>query len=146
MPYDHPVNLSKASHKPYEEEESYENPVNISKAPGMQDDYIDIRSEYANAAAGNISIGINQSMDEAIVQISHLQIDENAQDSYQVGVHQGSLVKNRILDPKYLGQSTPEGSDSQNNTIKLVKDDIVIGGQANPNVKITRQGKCIRIG
>ena len=28
----------------------------------------------------------------------------------------------------------------------MVKDDIVIGGQANPNVKITRQGKGIRIG
>lgn len=71
----------------YEEEESYENPVNISRAPGMQDDYVDIRSEYANAAAANISLSmINQSQDEAIVQISHLQIDENAQDSYQVGL------------------------------------------------------------
>ena len=27
-----------------------------------------------------------------------------------------------------------------------MKDDIVIGGQVNPNVKITRQGKSIRIG
>ena len=32
--------------KPYEEEESYENPVNISKAPGCQEDYVDLQSEY----------------------------------------------------------------------------------------------------
>ena len=55
---DRSVNQSKSSIKPYEEEESYENPVNISKAPGCQDDYVDIRSEYANAgAAVNMSIG-----------------------------------------------------------------------------------------
>ena len=47
---------------------------------------------------------------------------------------------NKILDPKQLGGFSPQNgnNDSQNNTIKLVKDDIVIGGQANPNVKITR--------
>ena len=77
------------------------------------------------------------------MQISNLNIDENAQDSYQVG-HM-SVIKNRILDPKLLSAPS-EGSDSQNNTIKLAKDDIVIGGQANQGVKITRQGKSIRIG
>jgi len=71
--------LSKQSIKPYEEEESYENPVNLSRAPGMQDEYVDICSEHL---AVNMSIGINQSVDDAIVQISNLQIDENAQDSY----------------------------------------------------------------
>ena len=80
---DKSVNQSKASIKPYEEEESYENPVNISRAPGCQDDYFDIRSEYANAGAAiNLSMGINASQDEAINQISILQIDDNAQDSY----------------------------------------------------------------
>ncbi len=53
--HDKSVNQSKASIKPYEEEESYENPVNISRAPGCQDDYVDIRSEYAGAAV-NLSI------------------------------------------------------------------------------------------
>ena len=68
--------------KPYEEEESYENPVNMSRAPGMQEEYIDIRSEYAGAGV-NMSMGvINQSTDEAMVQISNLNLDDNAQDSY----------------------------------------------------------------
>ena len=59
------VNQSKSSIKPYEEEESYENPINISRAHGCQDDYIDIRSEYA--AAINISLGaINTSHDSEI--------------------------------------------------------------------------------
>ena len=40
------INKSKDSMKPYEEEESYENPVNISKAPGCQEDYVDLQSEY----------------------------------------------------------------------------------------------------
>ena len=74
------VNQSKQSiANPYEEEESYENPVNISKAPGCQDSLFDIRSEYANAGAS-----VNISQDEAIVQISNLQIDDNAQDSYAI--------------------------------------------------------------
>ena len=69
---DKSVNISKSSINPYEEEESYENPANISKAPGCQDDYIDIRSEYANAgAAVNLSMA-NASVDEAIIQISNL--------------------------------------------------------------------------
>ena len=65
------VNQSRSSIKPYEEEESYENPVNISRAPGCQDEYVDIRSDYANAV--NMSLGgINASQDEAIIQISNL--------------------------------------------------------------------------
>ena len=65
------VNQSRSSIRPYEEEESYENPVNISKAPGCQDEYVDIRSDYANAV--NLSLGgINASQDEAIIQISNL--------------------------------------------------------------------------
>jgi len=73
--------MSRASINAYEEEESYENPVNISKAPFCQEDYIDIRSEYANAgAAVNLSMGmgVNTSQDEAIVQVSKLHLDENA--------------------------------------------------------------------
>ena len=38
------------------------------------------------------------------------------------------------------------GEEGIDNTIKLGKDDIIIGGQANPSVKITKQGKQIRIG
>ena len=57
--------------------------MNLSKAPGCQDEYIDIRSDYANGV--NMSLGgINASQDEAIIQISNLQLDENAQDSYQI--------------------------------------------------------------
>ena len=68
---DKSVNQSKSSIRPYEEEESYENPVNLSRATGMQDDYHDIRSEYA--AAVNLSMGMNNvSVDDAIVQISNL--------------------------------------------------------------------------
>ena len=57
-------------------------------------------------------------------------------------------LKNKILDPEQLGFSNQDAinGDSQNNTIRLIKEDIVIGGQVNPNVKITRQGKGIRIG
>ena len=45
--------------------------MNLSKAPGCQDEYIDIRSDYANAV--NMSLGgINASQDEAIIQISNL--------------------------------------------------------------------------
>ena len=51
------VDQSKASIKPYEEEESYENPVNISKAPGFADDYGDIRSDYVGGNV-NLSMGI----------------------------------------------------------------------------------------
>lgn len=58
--------------------------MNISKAPGCQDSLFDIRSEYANAGAGGNISSVNISQDEAIVQISNLQIDENAQDSYAI--------------------------------------------------------------
>ena len=151
-PSNAPVNQSKVSSHPYEEEESYENPVNLSKATNMKDEYVDIRSDYVNNGV-NMSIGmINQSMlqdNDGQVHLSNLNIDENAQDSYQVGKQhskKGSIVKNRILDPSKLGgpstaHNKDSAPDSQNNTIKLVKEDIVIGGQVNPNVKITRQGK-----
>ena len=86
--------------KPYEEEESYENPVNISRAPGCQEDYVDLQSEYVldpnkvnmsmqmiNQSLINQSM-INQSQNshegEAIVQISNLVVDENALESYQI--------------------------------------------------------------
>ena len=64
------VNISKASINAYEEEESYENPVNISKAQFCQEEYIDIRSEYANAGGAinmSMGMGVNTSQDEAIV-------------------------------------------------------------------------------
>jgi len=150
---DKSINQSRQSIKPYEEEESYENPVNISKAPCCQEEYIDIRSEYAHAgAAVNLSMNINTSQDEGFIQISNLQIDENMHDSYQIistsanhGLKVGRAGKN--LGAKQLsGYSPKDISDSKNNTIKLIKEDIVIGGQVNPNVKITRQGKGIRIG
>ena len=38
------------------------------------------------------------------------------------------------------------GEEGIDGTIKLGKDDIIIGGQSNPSVKITKQGKQIRIG
>ena len=57
------VDESKGSIAPYEEEESYENPNNISKAPGCQEDYIDIRSEFVpQEQEVNLSI---LSMDQA---------------------------------------------------------------------------------
>ena len=52
----------------------------------------------------------------------------------------------KILKQLAASYSPSDNGDEQNNTIKLIKDDIVIGGQKNPNVKITRQGKSIRIG
>ena len=113
---DKAVNMSRGSI--YEEEESYENPVNISKAAFAQEDYIDIRSEYANAGgAVNMSIGygINTSQDEAIVQISKLHLEENAQDSYQIiqtSLNHGKkggrqAPTGKILDPKQLGGLSP---------------------------------------
>ena len=65
---DKSINQSKSSiNNPYEEEESYENPVNISKAPGCQDSFFDIRSEYANAGAAAGISSVNTSQDEALV-------------------------------------------------------------------------------
>ena len=62
-----------------------------------------------------MGMGINTSQDEAIVQISKLQLEENAQDSYQIiqtslnhgkkGGRQGAVGK--ILDPKQLGGLSP---------------------------------------
>jgi hypothetical protein len=63
------VNDTKLSIKPYEEEESYENPVNLSKMPGLAEDYMDIKSDYAPHPA--TSIGISK----GFVNIENLELD-----------------------------------------------------------------------
>ena len=53
--------------------------------------------------------------------------------------HQGkiNIKKHENMEQR----NGPGDGDTRDNTIKLGKDDIIIGGQANPAVKITQKGK-----
>ena len=83
---------------------------------------------------------INQSQEgDAIVQISHLAVDENALESYQI-------MQNIHSKNQSIKGNLQEEEDSQNNTIKLLKEDIMVGGQMGNGVKITKSSKGIRIG
>jgi hypothetical protein len=62
-------NDTKLSFKPYEEEESYENPVNLSKMPGLAENYMDIKSNYAPHPGTSISIS------KGFVNIENLELD-----------------------------------------------------------------------
>ena len=85
-----------------------------------QDDQLDLNCGDGNAAS---------SLRDNSYQMVQSQAAKHAQNNSKMPYNSHNLL-NKSRD-----------NESQNNTIKLVKDDIVIGGhQANPNVKITRQG------
>ena len=66
-------------------------------------------------------------------------VDESALKSYQ-------LLQNEYSKSRSNKCNVKDDDSSSINTIKLLKDDIVVGGQKGPGVKITKSSKGIRIG
>ena len=109
------VNDTKLSIKPYEEEESYENPVNLSKMPGLAEDYMDIKSDYAPHPA--TSIGVSK----GFVNIENLELDE----SIEHGGEQEALNNVRVglssEETVRMPKKSESKADSQKATDKAKK-------------------------
>lgn len=117
------VNETRQSIKPYEEEESYENPVNLSKTPGIAEDYIDIKSDYAPALNVNCSIGQSR----GFVNIESLELDDSIQNDYQdfkdlkVAISTEETVRMQGRKPVQKSDSQKLTRENKANESELIK-------------------------